>query len=62
MYHFGYYQIYFLTKQVGTNPIGTCIGEEEGGIERDWMKILDWNNPYQKDGEKMEDEEDEDNE
>jgi len=53
---------FFLTKQVGTHPIGNCIGDEDEGIEREWMKMLDWNKQYQKDGKKMEDEEDEDNE
>jgi hypothetical protein len=52
---------FHLTKQVGTHPVGTCIGEEDEGIERIWIKILGWNNPYQKDGVKMEDD-DEDNE
>ncbi len=45
---------YHLAKQVGT-----CIREEDEGIERAWMKILGWNNPYQKDGAKMEDEDNE---
>jgi len=50
---------FHLTKQVGTHPVGTCIGEEDEGIEREWIKILGWNNPYQKDGAKMEDEDNE---
>ena len=53
---------FHLIKQVGTHTIGTCIGEEDEGIERDWIKILEWNNPYSKNGAKMEDEEEEDNE
>jgi hypothetical protein len=49
-----------LAKQYGKHRVGTCIGDEDEGMEKKWMKILEWNNPYSKNGEKMEDEEEED--
>ncbi len=37
---------YILRKKHGSFPIGTVIGDEEGGMDEMWVKALGWTSKY----------------
>jgi hypothetical protein len=43
-----------------TYPIGYVIGEEDGGLDKEWKKLLGWNSTYDRD--MVDDDDDEDEE
>jgi hypothetical protein len=37
---------YILRKKIGCFPVGTVIGDEECGMDEDWVKALGWTSKY----------------